>query len=43
MRYLGAPMGMWALFAGSFRANLTSVLGLDRDTAKAVTGRAATK
>ena len=43
MRYLGAPMGMWALFAGSFRANLTSVLGLDRDTAKAVTRRAAAK
>ena len=43
MKYLGTPMGMWALFAGSFRANLTSVLGLDRDTAKAVTRRAAAK
>ncbi len=29
MRYLMMPAGMWALFAGSFRRNLTEVLGYD--------------
>ncbi len=29
MKYLGMPMGMWALFAGSFRRQLTVVFGLD--------------
>ena len=35
MKYIGMPMGMWALFAGSFQKQLTEVLGYDTDTAKA--------
>ena len=27
MKYAGMPMGMWALFAGSFQKQLTAVLG----------------
>ena len=27
MKYMGMPMGMWALFAKSFRTQLTAVLG----------------
>ena len=37
MRYAGMPMGMWALFAGSFRKQLTAVFGYDPETAKAIT------
>ncbi len=37
MKYAGMPMGMWALFAGSFQKQLTAVLGYDADTAKAIT------
>ena len=37
MKYIGMPMGMWALFAGSFQKQLTEVLGYDTDTAKAIT------
>ena len=37
MRYAGMPMGMWALFAGSFRKQLTAVFGYDSETAKAIT------
>ena len=40
MKYAGMPMGMWALFAGSFRRQLTVAFGLDADTAKAVTKKA---
>ena len=40
MKYAGMPMGMWALFAGSFRRQLTVVFGLDTATAKAVTKKA---
>ena len=29
MKYVGMPQGMWALFAGSFRQQLTAVLGYD--------------
>ena len=36
MRYAGMPMGMWALFAGSFRKQLTAVFGYDPETAKAI-------
>jgi len=36
MRYAGMPLGMWALFAGSFREHLTSAYGYDPETAKAV-------
>ena len=37
MRYAGMPMGMWALFAGSFRKQLTAVFGYDPETAKVIT------
>ena len=30
MKYAGMPMGMWALFSGSFRKQLTDVFGYDR-------------
>ena len=43
MKYTGMPMGMWALFAGSFRRQLTAVFGLDAATAKAVTKKAKPK
>ena len=26
MKYIGMPMGMWVLFAGSFQKQLTAVL-----------------
>ena len=37
------PFGMWALFAPSFRKQLTAVLGYDTDTAKAITKKAKPK
>lgn len=37
MKYAGMPMGMWILFSGSFRRQLTDSFGLDKDDAKAVT------
>ena len=37
MKYMGMPLGMWALFAGSFRKQLTQVLGYDGETAKRIT------
>lgn len=43
MKYVGMPMGMWAMFVGSFRRQLTAVLGYDGDTAKAVTKKAKLK
>ena len=43
MKYKGMPMGMWALFAGSFRKQLTVVFGCDAATAKAVTKKAKPK
>lgn len=36
MKYLGMPMGMWALFAGSFQKQLTAVFGYDSDTAEGI-------
>lgn len=36
MKYIGMPMGMWALFAKSFQRQLTAVFGCDTDTAKEV-------
>ena len=36
MTYFGMPFGMWALFAPSFRKQLTAVFGYDTDTAKAI-------
>ena len=32
MKYIGMPMGMWALFAPSFRKQLTAVFGYDANT-----------
>ena len=43
MKYMGMPMGMWALFAGSFQKQLTAVFGYDTDTAKAITKKAKPK
>ena len=36
MKYAGMPMGMWMLFAGSFRKSLTTNLGYDREAARRV-------
>ncbi len=43
MKYFGMPMGMWALFAGSFRKQLTDVFGYDTGAAKAVARKAKPK
>ena len=43
MKYAGMPMGMWALFAGSFRKQLTVVLGYDANAAKKITEKAKPK
>lgn len=43
MNYIGMPMGMWAMFAGSFRRQLTAVLGYDAAAARAITRRAKPK
>ena len=43
MRYAGMPLGMWALFAESFRKQLSSVYGYDSETAKAITRKAGSK
>ena len=40
MKYAGMPLGMWVLFAGSFRRNLSSVYGCDAGAAKAITAKA---
>ena len=40
MKYIGMPMGMWVLFAGSFQKQLTAVLGYDAATARAITKKA---
>ena len=40
MKYAGMPMGMWMLFAGSFRKELTAVFGYDADAAKQITKNA---
>lgn len=40
MKYIGMPMGMWALFRKSFQTHLTSEFGLTPETAKTVTARA---
>lgn len=37
MKYMGMPLGMWALFAGSFQKQLTATFGYDAQTAKAIT------
>ena len=43
MKYAGMPMGMWVLFAPSFRRNLTRFFGLDEAAAKTVTREAKEK
>ena len=43
MKYAGMPMGMWALFAGSFQKRLTDVLGYDEAAAKEITKAAKPK
>ena len=43
MNYIGMPLGMWALFAGSFRKQLTAVFDYDADTAKEITKQAKQK
>ena len=40
MKYAGMPMGMWVLFAGSFRKKLAAVFGYDAATAAAITKKA---
>ena len=43
MKYMGMPMGMWTLFAGSFQKQLTAVFGYDSDTAKGIAKNAKPK
>ena len=43
MKYMGMPWGMWTLFADSFQAQLTDVLGYNEQTAKTITRRAKAK
>ena len=43
MKYAGMPMGMWVLFAPSFRRNLTRFFGLDEASAKTATREAKEK
>ena len=43
MKYIGMPMGMWALFALSFRKQLTAVFGYDADTAREIAKKAKLK
>lgn len=40
MRYVGMPAGMWALFVGSFRRQLTEALGYDSAAAAGITKKA---
>lgn len=43
MKYMGMPLGMWALFFGSFQKQLTATFGYDVQTAKAITKHAKPK
>ena len=43
MKYMGMPMGMWALFSGSFRRQLSEVFGYGADDAKKITNEAKPK
>lgn len=43
MKYMGMPLGMWALFAGSFQKQLTATFGYDVQMAKAITKHAKPK
>ena len=43
MKYIGMPMGMWTLFAGSFQKQLTVIFGYEIHTAKMITKKAKPK
>ena len=43
MKYAGMPAGMWLLFAGSFRKQLSSVFSYDQETARIVSAKAKPK
>ena len=43
MKYVGMPMGMWALFAPSFQRELCAVFGYDKHTARGIAGAAKSK
>ena len=43
MKYAGMPVGMWLLFAGSFRRQLSSFFNYDKETAKTVSAKAKPK
>ena len=43
MKYFGMPMGMWTLFARSFRTQLTAVFGYNATEARAITRKAKPK
>ena len=43
MRYAGMPLGMWVLFAGSFRKHLSSIYGYDPEMASVITAKAKPK
>jgi len=40
MKYTGMPAGMWAMFSGSFRKQLSAVYGYDPKTAKMISAKA---
>ena len=43
MKYIGMPMGMWALYKRSFRSHLVSVLGFNENEAARITAAAKPK
>lgn len=43
MKYSGMPAGMWILFGGSFKRNLTDILGFTKREASDVTAKAKIK
>ena len=43
MKYIGLPMGVWAVFKKSFQTQLTATLGYDADAAKEITRKARLK
>ena len=43
MRWMGMPLAIWVVFAKSFQAQLTAVLGYDPDTARKITEKAKPK
>lgn len=43
MKYVGMPMGMWALYKRSFQTNLTTVLGIGKEEAARIAADAKPK